>query len=53
MHMVMPTKGPLYARQYSKGRGPNDDQVKQGHCPIRAYILGKVSDDKQGNGDSK
>ena len=40
MHSVMPTECPLYARHYSRGQRQNDDQVKQGHCPLSAYILG-------------
>lgn len=53
MPSVMPTECPLYAKHYSRGQEQNDDQVEQGYCPLRAYILGGVIDAKLGKDNSK
>ena len=49
MHSVMLTGHPLYAGLPPRGQGEGAEQVKQGHCPLRAQVLGGGTDSKKGN----
>lgn len=49
MQIVMLTECSLFARHYSRGQGLRDEQVQERSFPLRACVLGREMDNRQGN----